>query len=155
MIEIERKYLVNSNDFKKHSTAKYHMVQGFLSSHPERTVRIRVKEEQGLLTVKGLTSEDGTTRFEWETELTLNEAKSLLLMCEEGIIEKYRYEIPHGALLFEVDEFLGANQGLVIAEVELASADQFVDRPNWLGNEVTGDIRYYNSQLSIHPFNTW
>lgn len=155
MIEIERKYLVNSNDFKKHSNTKYYMVQGFLSSHPKRTVRIRLKEGKGLLTVKGLTSEDGTTRFEWETELPLDEAKSLLSLCEEGIIEKYRYEIRHGALLFEVDEFLGANQGLVIAEVELSSADQFVERPNWLGNEVTGDIRYYNSQLSKHPFNSW
>lgn len=155
MIEIERKYLVNSNDFKKQSNSKYLIVQGFLSSHPERTVRIRVKDDKGFLTVKGMTSEDGTTRFEWETELALDEAKALLLLCEEGIIEKYRYEISHGALLFEVDEFLGANQGLVVAEVELSSVDQFVDRPNWLGDEVTGDIRYYNSQLSINPYTNW
>lgn len=155
MLEIERKYLVSSNDFKKMSTSKHFIVQGFLNTDPNRTVRIRLKNDKGILSVKGKTSEDGTTRFEWETEISSDDAKALLLLCEAGIIEKYRYEIPYGDLLFEVDEFLGDNQGLLLAEVELSSADQFVDKPDWLGEEVTGDIRYYNSQLSKNPFSTW
>lgn len=155
MLEIERKYLVLSEDFKKLSTSRHYIMQGFLNSDPERTVRIRVKDDVGMITVKGKTSEDGTTRFEWETELPLDDARALLLLCEAGIIEKYRYEIPYGGLWFEVDEFLGDNQGLLLAEVELSSADQFVDKPDWLGEEVTGDIRYYNSQLGKNPFSAW
>jgi adenylate cyclase len=155
MLEIERKYLVNSEDFKILSRTKHYIKQGFLSTHPERTVRVRVKDRKGMLTVKGSTSKDGTTRFEWEMEIPIDEAKALLKLCEEGIIEKYRYEIPYKNLLFEVDEFLGDNQGLFLAEVELSSADQLVDKPDWLGNEVTGEIRYYNSQLSKIPYSVW
>lgn len=155
MIEIERKFLVNSDAFKKEAMSRTYLVQGFLNSEPDRTVRVRIQGDSGVLTVKGRTSEDGTTRFEWETRVPLLEAKALLALCEEGIIEKYRYVIPVSGFLFEVDEFLGANQGLLVAEIELPSADASFQKPSWLGEEVTGDIRYYNAQLSKHPFTTW
>ncbi|HPF09884.1 MAG TPA: CYTH domain-containing protein [Flavobacteriaceae bacterium] len=155
MIEIERKFLVLSEAYKNDATSKGYIVQGFLNLDPERTVRVRIKDNQGMLTVKGKSSEDGTTRFEWETAISMDEAKQLLQLCEEGIIEKQRYEIPFGNHIFEVDEFLGANEGLVLAEVELKDVTQKFDTPDWLGEEVTGQNKYYNSQLSKNPFNIW
>ena len=155
MIEIERKFLVTSDAFKKEATSKTLIIQGFLNTHPERTVRVRVVGEKGILTVKGKSSEDGTTRFEWETEIPLKEAKKLLQLCEKGIIEKYRYEVPFAKTLFEIDEFLGDNEGLVMAEIELNEVNQTFKKPSWLGEEVTGDIKYYNSQISKNPFKNW
>jgi len=105
--------------------------------------------------VKGRSTEDGTSRFEWEKSIDAQEAKALLKLCEPGYIEKNRFEVVVGDFLFEVDEFLGANNGLIIAEIELPQVDTPFEKPDWLGKEVTGDIRYYNSQLSKHPFNTW
>ena len=128
-VEIERKFLVISEDFKPQAFAKNHIAQGYLNSTPERTVRIRIKGEIGFLTVKGIGNESGMTRFEWETELSLTEAKPLLALCEKGTIEKMRYEIEAGSHLFEVDEFFGDNEGLVIAEIELRSETESFEKP--------------------------
>ncbi len=155
MIEIERKFLVKSAAFKSAANAKTRIVQGFLNTHPDRTVRVRLKGEQGFLTVKGRSSSDGLARFEWEKAITKTEAENLLSICEEGIIDKIRYEIPVGNHVFEVDEFLADNEGLIVAEVELKSTNDTFEKPDWLGDEVTGDIKYYNSQLSKQPFKTW
>lgn len=155
MVEIERKFLVSSQSYKDVAKSKSYIVQGFLNSDPERTVRIRLKNEKGYLTVKGKSTEDGTSRFEWETEISEDDAKALLQLCEKGVIEKYRYEVLYEGNLFEVDEFLGNNEGLVIAEIELKNAQQKFKSPHWLGKEVTGDIKYYNSQLSKNPFKNW
>lgn len=155
MEEIERKFLVESTDFIKESTINNRIVQGYLNSNPERTVRVRIKGNKGFLTIKGKGNESGTTRFEWEKEIALSEAEALLQLCESGIIDKIRYEIPLGKHTFEVDVFLGENQGLIIAEVELSSENEIFEQPNWLGKEVTGDKKYYNSHLSEHPFCSW
>lgn len=154
-VEIERKFLVNSNDFKKEASKSYIIKQGFLNSHEERTVRVRLKKDKGYLTIKGKSSEDGLVRFEWETEITKQEAEQLLALCEKGIIDKIRYEVHLGNHTFEIDEFFGCNEGLIIAEVELRSKNENFEKPDWLAKEVTGDIRYYNSQLSKQPYNTW
>lgn len=155
MIEIERKFLVVSEDFKKVASKREHIVQGFLNKDPERTVRVRIKGEKGYITVKGISNASGTSRFEWEKEIPTTEAESLLNICEIGVIDKYRYEIKTNNHTFEVDEFLGDNTGLIIAEVELTSEEEAFTKPNWLGEEVTGDIKYYNSQLSKNPFKNW
>ena len=155
MIEIERKFLVLSEVYKKHATAKHHIAQGYLNSNPERTVRIRIMGESGFLTIKGKSNETGTTRLEWETELSLMEAKPLLAICEDGVIDKIRYEIPAGKHLFEVDEFFGENEGLVTAEIELSAEDEAFEKPDWLGHEVTTDYRYYNAYLSKNPYKSW
>ncbi|MFT5102383.1 MAG: adenylate cyclase [Candidatus Latescibacterota bacterium] len=155
MVEIERKFLVNSEAFKKTAKTQERIIQGFLNTHKERTVRVRVKGDTGFITVKGLSNTEGTTRFEWEKEISVSEAQSLLKICEEGIIEKVRYEIPIGNHIFEVDEFFGSNTGLVVAEIELSSENETFTKPEWLGEEVTGDIRYYNSLLSKKPYTGW
>ena len=155
MIEIERKFLVNSDAFKKEAFKKSRIVQGFLNSHKERTVRVRLKDNLGFITVKGLSSEDGLSRFEWDKEISKQEAESLLKLCEPTIIDKTRYEVKVGKHTFEVDEFFGDNQGLVVAEIELEQENETFEKPNWLGKEVTGNIKYYNSQISKQPFKFW
>ena len=155
MTEIERKFLVLSKAYRKEAYKTTKITQGFLNTDPERTIRIRIKGDKGILTVKGLTSQAGTTRFEWETEVLKQDAEALLILCETGIIKKLRYEVKVGNHIFEIDEFLGDNQGLVIAEIELKSEDEAFKKPEWLGKEVTGYIRYYNSQLSKQPYKTW
>jgi adenylate cyclase len=155
MIEIERKFLVTSDTFKHDFVRKNYIAQGYLNSTPERTVRVRIKGDTGYLTIKGKSNETGLSRFEWEKEIALAEAKALLLLCEKGIIEKNRYEVKVGEHLFEVDEFFGENEGLLIAEVELQSESENFEKPNWLGKEVTQDQRYYNSNLSKNPFLNW
>lgn len=155
MVEIERKFLVNSMAFKDEAHSKHHIAQGYLSSHPERTVRIRIKGESGFLTIKGKGNETGTTRLEWETELSLIDAKPLLAICEDGVIDKIRYEVTAGNHTFEVDEFFGENKGLVIAEIELRYEDEAFMKPDWLAAEVTNDVRYYNAYLSKNPFISW
>lgn len=155
MIEIERKFLVRSDDFKKESKCNTRIVQGFLNTDPLRTVRVRIKGDEGYLTVKGVGNDRGTTRFEWEIDIPLDEAEALLKLAEPGIIEKVRYEVPVGNHLFEIDEFLGENQGLIVAEIELQNEEELFDRPTWLGDEVTGDEKYYNSQLSKQPYGSW
>ena len=155
MIEIERKFLVTSEDFKNEASRKYTIKQGFLNTDPERTVRIRVKDNQAFITIKGKGSVSGASRFEWEKEIAVDEAEALFLLCEPGSIEKVRYEISVKNHTYEVDVFEGDNAGLILAEIELTNEDESFVKPDWLGKEVTGDSRYYNSQLSKHPHNSW
>ena len=155
MVEIERKFLVISDVFKSDVLRQNHIAQGYLSSVPERAVRVRIKGEKGYLTIKGKTNESGLSRFEWEKEIPVAEAKELLQLCEKGVIEKIRYEIQVGRHIFEVDEFYGENKGLIMAEVELQSETETFETPIWLGEEVTNDNRYYNAYLSQHPFTSW
>jgi adenylate cyclase len=155
MLEIERKFLVLSNDFVKDAFTQNRIVQGYLNSNPERTVRIRIKGNKGFLTIKGKGNESGTTRLEWETAIALTEAEKLLPLCENNCIDKVRYEIKVGNHLFEVDIFSGENEGLIVAEVELQSEDEIFEKPIWLGKEVTNDERYYNAYLSNNPYKSW
>jgi adenylate cyclase len=155
MIEIERKFLVLNNDFIALAVAKNRIVQGYLNSNPERTVRVRIKANKGFLTIKGKGNDSGTTRLEWETEIPLAEAEKLLSICENGVIDKIRYEIPSGKHTYEVDVFAGENNGLIIAEIELSAENESFEKPNWLGQEVTGDNKYYNAYLSNNPFGSW
>ena len=155
MNEIERKFLVTSTEFLSESKKSNRIVQGYLNSNPERTVRIRIKGTQGFITIKGKGNESGTTRFEWEKEIEVTEAEQLLLLCEDGVIDKVRYEIPFGKHLYEVDVFEGDNKGLIIAEIELENENESFEKPNWLGEEVTGDDRYYNASLSVSSYKNW
>ncbi len=154
-LEIERKFLVKSDEYKDSASSQLRMIQGFLNTHPERTVRVRIAGDTAFLTVKGAGNVSGTTRFEWETEIPIAEATNLIDLCEPIILEKVRFVVPVGQHVFEVDEFLGENKGLVIAEIELQHEDELFEKPRWLGEEVTGNIRYYNSQLSLKPYNQW
>ncbi|WP_278034597.1 CYTH domain-containing protein [Flavobacterium nitratireducens] len=155
MIEIERKFLVNSDAYKKEAFSKKRIIQGYLSSNPERSVRIRIKEDKAYITVKGISNTSGISRFEWEKEIPVDEAEKLLLLCEKGVIDKTRFEVKSGSHVFEIDEFYGENEGLEMAEIELQSEDENFERPTWLGEEVTNDKRYYNSYLSKNPFKSW
>lgn len=155
MVEIERKFLVLSDDYKKEADTQKRIVQGYLNSNPERTVRVRIKGDQGFLTIKGKSNDAGTIRMEWEKEISLSDAEQLLTLCEKGAIDKIRYEIKSGIHTFEVDEFFGDNEGLTVAEIELSDENEAFEKPSWLGKEVTGDQRYYNSQLSNNPFKAW
>lgn len=155
MIEIERKFLVTSITFKEEAFNSTRITQGFLNTDKERTVRVRVKDNDGFLTVKGQSSNNGLTRFEWEKNISKEDAELLLKLCEKGIIDKRRYEVEVGNHIYEVDEFFGDNEGLIIAEVELNSESEVFEKPSWLGKEVTGDIRYYNSQISKLPYTRW
>lgn len=155
MVEIERKFLVTSEAFKSEALRKSHIAQGYLNSNPERTVRVRIKGEIGFITIKGKGNETGMSRFEWETEIALADAKNLIQLCENGVIDKVRYEVEIGNHTYEVDEFFGENEGLVVAEIELKSEDETFEKPSWLGKEVTNDERYYNAYLSNNPFKNW
>lgn len=155
MIEIERKFLVNSEAFKADAFKQTEIIQGYLNSHKDRAVRVRVKGDKGFLTVKGASNSTGLSRFEWEKEIPVNDAKALLKLCEKGVIEKIRYEVKVGQHVFEIDVFFGDNQGLIVAEVELKFENETFIKPHWLSDEVTGQIKYYNSQLCKSPFNTW
>lgn len=152
--EIERKFLV-SGEFKSLATKALTIKQGYLCANAGRTVRVRVRDNQGFLTIKSRSDAAGLSRFEWEKEISAQDAESLLLLCEPGIVDKTRYLVDFAGHTFEVDEFHGENQGLVMAELELVSEDEPYQRPEWLGEEVTGDRRYYNAYLSKHPFTTW
>jgi CYTH domain-containing protein len=155
MNEIERKFLVTTTEFLSENTKSNRIVQGYLNSNPDRTVRVRIKGNKGFLTIKGKGNESGTTRFEWEKEIPITEANQLLALCEEGVIDKIRYEIPFGKHLYEVDVFEGDNTGLIIAEIELNDENESFEKPNWLGAEVTGDERYYNAFLSNSSYKNW
>ena len=137
--EIERKFLV-IGEFKSSAFAQSHIVQGYISSARGRTVRVRIRDDKGYLTIKGASNASGTSRYEWEKELALSEAEELMRLCEPGIID---------------NEFYGENEGLIVAEVELESEDEAFVKPDFIGEEVTGDIRYYNSQLMKKPYKTW
>jgi len=154
-IEIERKFLVNTTDFKKESFQKIYIKQGFLNSNKNRVVRIRITNTDGYITIKGKSFDEGTSRFEWEKEISKKEAESLMQLCETTPIEKNRYHVKNDEYVFEIDEFLGENKGLIIAEIELKSKNTVFNKPQWLGKEVTGKKKYYNSMLSNKPFSTW
>lgn len=155
MVEIERKFLVTSNEYLKAFTKQNRIVQGYLSSDPKRTVRIRLKGENGYLTIKGESNESGLSRFEWEKEISYTDAENLLSLCEKGVIDKIRYEVIVGVHVYEVDVFSKDNEGLIIAEIELQNENESFEKPTWLGKEVTGNIKYYNSYLSTNPYKTW
>ncbi|HET8884907.1 MAG TPA: CYTH domain-containing protein [Salinimicrobium sp.] len=155
MTEIERKFLVTSEGFKSEAFSKTKIIQAYLNSHQERTVRVRTKEEEAFITIKGKSNDSGLTRFEWEKKIDFKDALELLKLAEPGKIEKFRYEIRVGDHIFEVDEFLGDNAGLTIAEIELKSEEEYFEKPEWLGKEVSGDKRYYNSFLSKNPYKNW
>ena len=155
MQEIERKVLVHSLDFIAEAKASQKIAQGYLNSAPERTVRIRIKDNKGFITIKGKGDITGTTRFEWEKEIDLQEAEALLNLCETGVIDKTRYLITKGKHTFEVDIFEGENKGLIVAEIELSDANETFEKPNWLADEVTGEEKYYNAFLSNKPFTKW
>lgn len=149
--EIERKFLVRG-DFKSLAFRSERITQGYLSSVPERTVRVRIKGNEGFITIKGRSNASGLTRYEWEKEIPVDEARELLQLSEPGMIDKTRYLIQVGKHVFEVDEFYGENEGLILAEIELQSEDEPFEKPEWLGKEVTGDPRYYNAMLSKKPY---
>ncbi|MBC5837393.1 CYTH domain-containing protein [Flavobacterium muglaense] len=155
MIEIERKFLVTNDDFKQQAFRQNRIKQGYLSAVPERTVRVRIKGDRGFMTVKGVSSATGMSRFEWEKEISLEDANQLLLLCERGVIDKTRFEVKKGNHIYEIDEFYGENEGLVMAEIELNSENEPFEKPEWLGDEVTTDPRYYNSYLSTNPYKSW
>lgn len=155
MIEIERKFLVQNDSFKKESRSAIPIKQGYLSTDPNRTVRIRIKEDKGYLTIKGKSNATGTSRLEWEKEIPVAEAELLMPLCEKGVIQKTRYEVISGNHSIEVDVFEGANAGLLLAEIELKDEAEVIQKPSWLGDEVTHDHRYYNAYLSQNPFTSW
>ncbi len=152
--EIERKFLV-SGDFHPFVTKSIHIVQGYLSSLPERTIRVRITDHSGFLTIKGKVNDSGTSRFEWEKEIAHDEANELIKLCEPGVIDKVRHLVKAGSHTYEIDVFLGNNIGLVIAEIELEHENDSFEKPEWLGEEVTGNPKYYNSMLIKNPFSLW
>jgi adenylate cyclase len=150
--EIERKYLVTGTQWKETATGTLYR-QGYLNSQKERVVRARTMGDKAALTIKGITV--GATRLEFEYEIPMDDCNQLLELCEQPLIEKTRYKVEYGGLIWEIDEFHGVNDGLIVAECELDSEDQAIDKPGWVGEEVTSDPRYYNSNLIANPFSTW
>ncbi|MCI6522968.1 MAG: CYTH domain-containing protein [Parabacteroides sp.] len=149
--EIERKFLVEG-DFLSEATSKTRIVQGYICSEKGRTVRVRIRDDKGYLTVKGAASSSGLSRYEFEREVPLEDAEQMLRLCEQESINKERYLVPYKGHTWEVDVFHGHNEGLILAEIELSREDEPFERPSWLGKEVTGDRRYYNSVLTRTPF---
>ena len=152
--EIERKFLV-TGEYKSEAYSQTRIVQGYLSSVPKRVVRIRIRGDKAYMTVKSTVSGGGLTRYEWEKEIAVKDAEEMLQFCEKEIIEKTRFLVKVGSHTFEVDEFYGSNQGLLVAEVELESEDEEFEKPEWLGKEVTGEVKYYNSMLMKNPYTKW
>ena len=153
--EIERKFLVRNDSFKKLAYNYSRIAQGYICSGRGRTVRVRIRDEKGFLTIKGPAGENGLSRYEWEKEIPLDEAQELMKLCEPGMIDKTRYLVKCEKHVFEVDEFYGENEGLVIAEVELESEDEMFEKPDFIGEEVTGIAKYYNSFLMKYPYTKW
>ena len=149
--EIERKYLVKHELLPELSNG-VKMVQCYLVRSEKFTLRLRLADQKAFLTIKGRSSEDGLSRYEWEKEIPVSEAFELMALCGSGVIDKTRYLVPFGKHTYEVDVFHGANEGLVLAEIELSDEQEAFEKPSWLGEEVTGEVRYYNSMLSLHPF---
>jgi CYTH domain-containing protein len=151
--EIERKYMV-VGEYKHLAHSSIHMIQGYIASG-RRTVRVRIADKQAWLTIKGPSRDGGLSRYEWEKAIAPHEAMELMALAEGGIIEKMRHLVEYEGHTFEVDEFMGNNQGLVIAEVELHNAEEQVALPHWIGRELTGEKRFYNSHLRAHPYCEW
>lgn len=155
MLEIERKFLIKSEDYKTQATSSIEITQGYLNTDPKRSVRVRLCGDSGTITIKGKGSKNGLSRFEWEKEISSADAKSLLDLCLPGKIKKTRYIVKFKEYTFEVDEFKGDNTGLVLAEIELENENDLFEKPHWLGVEVTGNKQYYNSYLSQNPYANW
>lgn len=153
--EIERKFLVKDGSYKALAYHSSRIAQGYICSMRGRTVRVRIRDDKGYLTIKGPSDANGLGRYEWEKEIPLHEAQELMKLCEPGMIDKTRYLVRSGKHIFEVDEFYGENEGLTLAEVELSSADEAYEKPDFIDKEVTGDVKYYNSFLMKHPFSKW
>lgn len=153
--EIERKFLVKDSSFKELAFSSSRIAQGYICSSRGRTVRVRIRDEKGYLTIKGPAGENGLSRYEWEKEIPLDEAQELMKLCEPGMIDKARYLVQSGNHVFEVDEFYGENEGLVVAEVELSSENESFEKPDFIGEEVTGIAKYYNSFLMKFPYTKW
>lgn len=154
-LEIERKFLVHDASYKQQARSYSRIKQGYICSGHGRTVRVRLRDDKGYLTIKGPSRDGGLSRYEFEREITFDEALSLFRLCEPGTIDKTRYLVDCGGHTFEVDEFYGENEGLVMAEVELSSPDEPFEKPDFIGTEVTGDRRYYNSHLRVNPYKNW
>ena len=154
-MEIERKFMVRGEDYKQRAYASDRIQQGYICSGHGRTVRVRIRGNRGYLTIKGPSTNGGMSRYEFEKEITLTEAEELFKICEPGVIDKTRYLVKSGNHTFEVDEFYGDNEGLVMAEVELQSEDEPFEKPDFIGKEVTGDRRFYNGHLRQYPFIVW
>ena len=154
-LEIERKYLVLDDSYKREAFSSYHIMQGYICKERGKTVRVRIRDNQGFITIKGPSDIGGLARYEFEQEIPLADAEQLMKLCEPGIIDKTRWLVKAGEHTFEVDEFHGDNAGLVVAEVELRHVDETTIIPHFIGKEVTGDRRYYNSQLSRNPYSSW
>lgn len=154
-MEIERKFLVRGDSYKRQAYSHSRIKQGYICSGRGRTVRVRRRDDCGFLTIKGPSFDGGLSRYEFEKEISLDEAEHLFALCEPGIIDKTRWLVKSGPHTFEVDEFYGDNAGLVMAEVELQSADETYEKPDFIGEEVTGDRRYYNSSLRVNPYKLW
>lgn len=154
-IEIERKFLVLGDDYKRQSFSSSRITQGYICREHGRTVRVRKRDDKAYITIKGSSEDGGLSRYEFEKEITADEADHLMKLCQQGIIDKTRYLVRSGMHVFEVDEFYGDNEGLVMAEVELGSAGEAFEKPSFIGVEVTGDGRFYNSYLSRYPFVLW
>jgi len=153
-LEIERKFLV-VGEFRDQAYSHSRIRQGYISSGNGKTVRVRIRDDRGYLTIKGPSDQAGLARYEFETEISLSDAEDLMKLCEPGIIDKTRYLVRSGDHVFEVDEFYGDNEGLVMAEVELHSEDEAFRKPAFIGPEVTGDRRYYNAHLRRNPYKLW
>lgn len=154
-LEIERKFLVLNDTYKQQSFSHSHIQQGYITSERGRTVRIRIRDDRSYITIKGPSLDGGLSRYEFEQEIPLADARQLMKLCEPGIIDKTRWLVRSGDHVVEVDEFFGENEGLVMAEVELRTTTETVVLPDFIGKEVTGDRRYYNSQLRRHPYTKW
>ena len=154
-IETERKFLVADDSFKSEAVRTLRIKQGYIAHDAGRTVRVRIADDKGFLTIKGPSTDNGLSRFEWEKEIALDEARELLSLCGTDVIDKWRHIVPFGGHTFEVDEFLGDNAGLIVAEVEMGSTDEVVSLPEWIREEVTSDRRYRNSALCSLPFKDW
>ena len=154
-LEIERKFLVKDDCYKERAYSSSRITQGYICSGRGRTVRVRIRDDKGYLTIKGPADVKGLGRYEWEKEIPVLEAQELMKLCEPGMIDKTRYLVRSGKHVFEVDEFYGENEGLVVAEVELDSEEEAYEKPDFVGEEVTGDVRYYNSFLMKFPYKSW
>ena len=153
-LEIERKFLVLDDSYKHEAFSKSHIQQGYICSERGRTVRIRIRDTHAYVTIKGPSVDGGLARYEFEYEIPMDDAEKLMTLCEPGIIDKIRWLVKSGNHTFEVDEFFGDNEGLVMAEVELTAEDEEVVIPSFIGKEVTGDPHYFNSYLRLHPYHT-
>ena len=153
--EIERKFLVTDTSYREQSFSHSRIQQGYISSSPESTVRVRIRDDKGYLTIKGTSNKSGLSRYEWEKEIPIAEAEELMQLCKPGRIDKTRFLVRSKNHVFEVDEFYGENEGLVMAEVELRTEEEDYEKPSFIGEEVTGNPAYYNSSLMRNPYKSW